>query len=77
MVVMVVVPLPLASALHHTWSWRAILEPFGRVPRVRDARCTLAEEPEIRTSRRSLGSLQGTCAGSNDQYCGLTGGGAG
>ena len=32
MVVMVVVPLPLASALHHTWSWRAILEPLGRVP---------------------------------------------
>ena len=26
---------------------------------VRDARCTLAEELEIRTSRRSLGSLQG------------------
>ena len=32
MLVMVVVLLPLASALHHTWSWRAILEPFGRVP---------------------------------------------
>ena len=32
MLVMVVVSLPLASALHHTWSWRAILEPFGRVP---------------------------------------------
>ena len=32
MLVMSLVPLPLASALHHTWSWRAILQPFGRVP---------------------------------------------
>ena len=55
-----VVPLPVSFALHYLLSgihfgamiWKSALC-------VRDAQCTLAEELEIGTSRRSLGSLQG------------------